>query len=57
MQPYYREKWGYRKGDFPKAEWVSERILSLPLFPAMDEEDVDDVVRAVAEILDEHRRD
>jgi len=54
MQPYYQEKWGYRSGDFPNAERASERILSLPLFPTMSEEDVWDVVRAVEEILARH---
>ena len=56
MQPYYQEKWGYRSGDFPNAERASERILSLPLFPTMSEEDVWDVVRAVEEILARHLR-
>jgi dTDP-4-amino-4,6-dideoxygalactose transaminase len=56
-QPYYRDVWGYRRGDFPNAEWVSGRIISLPLFPAMEEGDVEDVVEAIAEILEERWRD
>lgn len=55
LQPYYQEKWGYRRGDCPNAERASERILSLPLFPTMSEEDVRDVVRAVEEILTAYR--
>ncbi|HEY2990486.1 MAG TPA: DegT/DnrJ/EryC1/StrS aminotransferase family protein [Candidatus Binatia bacterium] len=57
LQPYYRESCGYRAGDFPNAEKAAERIVSLPLFPAMRDDDVRDVVATVAEILDEHRRD
>jgi len=57
MQPYYREKWGYRAGDCPNAARASERILSLPLFPGMEERDVRDATEAVAGILHEHRRD
>jgi dTDP-4-amino-4,6-dideoxygalactose transaminase len=57
LQPYYQKTFGYRAGDFPNAEKASERILSLPLFPAMSESDVRDVVETIAEILDEHRRD
>jgi dTDP-4-amino-4,6-dideoxygalactose transaminase len=57
LQPYYREKWGYRAGDCPNAAKASERILSLPLFPGMEEQDVRDVTETIAEILDEHRRD
>lgn len=54
LQPYYQDKWGYRSGDFPNAERVSERILSLPLFPTVSLEDVKDVAEAVGEVLAEH---
>jgi dTDP-4-amino-4,6-dideoxygalactose transaminase len=56
LQPYYQEQWGYRRGDFPRAERLSERILSLPLFPDMKEPDVEDVVRVITEVLEEHER-
>jgi dTDP-4-amino-4,6-dideoxygalactose transaminase len=48
---YYRETFGYREGSLPVAEEVGARILSLPLFPDMKDEDVDDVVRAIESIL------
>jgi dTDP-4-amino-4,6-dideoxygalactose transaminase len=51
LHPYYQKEFGYRKGDFPSAEWVFEREVSLPLFPGMREEDVMRVVKAVKEIL------
>lgn len=38
---------GYRKGDFPNAEALSEGCLSLPVFPEMTDEEVDYVVKAV----------
>ncbi|HEY3303466.1 MAG TPA: DegT/DnrJ/EryC1/StrS family aminotransferase [Candidatus Binatia bacterium] len=57
LQPYYKERWGYCPGDCPNAAKASERILSLPLFPTMNENDVHDVVETVAELLDEHRKD
>jgi dTDP-4-amino-4,6-dideoxygalactose transaminase len=47
--PYYTRR-GYQRGLCPVAEWAYERLLTLPLFPAMDDRDVDDVVRAVARI-------
>lgn len=56
LQPYYQEQWGYRSGDFPNAERASERIVSLPLFPTMSEQDVQDVVWAVGEILADYRK-
>jgi dTDP-4-amino-4,6-dideoxygalactose transaminase len=47
LQPYYRQRFGYKPEDFPNAAWLSSRILSLPLFPQMTEIDVEDVARAV----------
>jgi dTDP-4-amino-4,6-dideoxygalactose transaminase len=51
LQPYYRETFGYRPDSFPVAADVSERIVSLPLYPAMSDRDVDDVIRAVRKIV------
>lgn len=44
---YYRQL-GWNAGDCPMAEAASERIISLPIFPRMDDEDVRDVVRILA---------
>ncbi len=41
---------GLGRGSLPDAEYVSDRIVSLPLFPAMTDEDAQDVVDAVFEI-------
>jgi len=49
-QPYYRSRFGYGFGDCPVAEAYFERALSLPLYPAMSDADVETVVSAV-EIL------
>lgn len=56
LHPYYATTFGYRPGDFPNAEWASERILSLPLSPAMSEEDVEHVILAVRKVLRRYRR-
>jgi dTDP-4-amino-4,6-dideoxygalactose transaminase len=56
LQGYYRETFGYQRGDLPEAEYVSDRTVSLPLSPAMTEQDVDDVIEAVTDILATHRR-
>ena len=56
MQGYYREHYGYQRGDLPNAEWVSDRTVSLPLSPAMTNEDVEDVIAAVTDIIATHRR-
>jgi len=53
---YYREKYRLRAKDFPAASRAGHTVVSLPLFPAMTEEDVADVVRAVKDVLRRHRR-
>jgi UDP-4-amino-4-deoxy-L-arabinose-oxoglutarate aminotransferase len=51
LQKYYRETMGTRPGMLPNTEWNSDRICSLPLFPAMTQADVDDVVNAIKDVL------
>jgi len=50
-QKYYRETLKASPGGLPNTEWNSERICSLPLFPEMTHDDVDDVVDTIKEIL------
>lgn len=54
--PYYRDHLGIADSDLPVATYASERILSLPLFPKMTENDAADVVTAVKEVIATHRR-
>jgi dTDP-4-amino-4,6-dideoxygalactose transaminase len=56
LHPFYREHFGYRRGDLPKSEAMYDRIVSLPLYPLMSEADVDDVARAVCYIVSANRR-
>ncbi len=51
LLPPYRERFGFRGGEFPVAERVAERSLALPFFTAMTESDVDRVCTALAEAL------
>ena len=47
---------GWKEGDFPHAEYAGRNILTLPLFPAMARADVSRVVRALASVLEAHRK-
>ena len=51
LHKYYRETFGYKKGDFPNAEWIGERTVSLPFYPHMSLRDVEDVIQAVTKIV------
>ncbi len=37
LHPYYREKYGFRKGDFPVAEKLADQCLSMPIYPGLTE--------------------
>ena len=51
LHPIYKNTFGFRYGDFPNAEWVYEREVSLPLYPRMSDEDVEYVIDSVKKIL------
>ena len=53
---YYREKYGWRPEDFPVAHREFTRMLSLPIYPLMTDDDVDDVVAAVRAVVTKYRR-
>ncbi|OGI62702.1 MAG: UDP-4-amino-4,6-dideoxy-N-acetyl-beta-L-altrosamine transaminase [Candidatus Muproteobacteria bacterium RBG_16_60_9] len=51
LYPYYRERFGFKRGDFPIAESIGDRIVSLPLFPDMTDVDQDRVVDAMRDMF------
>ncbi len=51
LHPYYRKNFGYREGDYPRAEAYYERAITLPVFPRMSDEDVDYVIKAVKQVI------
>ena len=52
----YRERMGTDWGDFPKAETLSNQLISLPLYPSMTKEDLEYVADAVEEIARAHQK-
>lgn len=55
LHPYYRQAYGYKRGDFPNAEWISDRTVSLPISAKLSGGDVKDVVTAVRKILSQDK--
>jgi dTDP-4-amino-4,6-dideoxygalactose transaminase len=53
---FYQNRYGYRTGDFPISEDVYNRCLSLPIFPAMVDEDIAHVIETVRAVARESRR-
>jgi dTDP-4-amino-4,6-dideoxygalactose transaminase len=56
LHPYYRNRFGYQRGDYPNTEFVADRTVSLPLSAKLTDEDVEDVVNAVTGILTSRTR-
>lgn len=56
LHKYYRETFGYKLGDFPVVEKIGLNIFSLPIYPAMNSQDTDDVIQAVIKLLKYYRK-
>jgi perosamine synthetase len=51
LQPYMRERYGFREGMFPVAEGVCSRTLALPFFPQLEQDDQARVVETLRAAL------
>ena len=56
LHPHYQQRYGYAPGDFPMAESIFERSISLPIWPGMTDAQVDHVAATLLEICDAARR-
>jgi dTDP-4-amino-4,6-dideoxygalactose transaminase len=56
LHPFYKQTFGCQASDFPQASTAFERIVSLPIYPMMTEQNVNDVIGAVRELVQEYRR-
>ncbi|MDP6787228.1 MAG: UDP-4-amino-4,6-dideoxy-N-acetyl-beta-L-altrosamine transaminase [Rhodospirillales bacterium] len=51
LQPYYRDRFGTKRGDFPQAEAYYDSALTVPLFPALTDDECGRVIAAVLETV------
>ena len=56
IHPYYRETYGYQSDDFPVAYETYQRIISLPIYAKMTDQDVNRVIESVTDIVKSNRR-
>ena len=54
--PFYKKSLSLSSKDFPNAEWVYERCVSLPIYPSMNKEEVEYVIENVLEIFKKHKK-
>ncbi len=57
LHPYYRERFGHAAGEYPIAEDAYERLISLPMFHAMSDHDVEDVIAGVSKVCEAYCRE
>ena len=51
LQPYYRERFGYQRGDFPVCERTADRTLALPFHPQLTPDEIHRVATALKDLL------
>lgn len=56
LHKFYRETFEFKKGDYPQAEHIGERTVSLPFYPHMSEQDVINVIEAVRKIVEYYQK-
>lgn len=55
LHPYYKKTFGYKKGDFPNAEFVGERTVSLPLSVTLDRSEISYIINSVRDIINKYK--
>ena len=47
LKTYYRQKHGYKKGDLPKTEKISGKVLTLPLYPTLKKTEINNITKII----------
>lgn len=55
MHPYYRDVWGYQPHDLPQCYELYQRIISLPIYPSLTDDEVAYVANTLIDIVTKHR--
>ena len=56
LHPYYQNTYHYKPADFPNASFLSQRVVSLPVYPKLTKRDINRVVKAVTDIITTARK-
>jgi dTDP-4-amino-4,6-dideoxygalactose transaminase len=56
LHPFYRDTYHLSPEDFPAALGIYQREISLPMYPGMSDDDVDDVIATVEQIIETHKK-
>jgi len=53
---FYQQKFGLKKGILPNVEWLFPRLFTIPLFPKMTDDDINDVINALEKVLTYYKK-
>ena len=53
LTKFYREKFGYKEGDLPITEEISKKVLTLPMYPTLEKEEMDYVITKIKQFMEE----
>lgn len=56
VQAYYKNRFKFKNNTFPNAAYLTDRIVSLPLYPAMNQREVDIVIKAVIKLINYYKK-
>ncbi len=51
LMTYYRERFGYKEGDFPNAEEIGSRTLTIPFYPKLKDDEIEYVIESLLDIV------
>jgi len=50
LQPYYKDNFGFKEGDYPIAENFYKQEISIPMYPALEDDDLEYIVKTIKEL-------
>ena len=51
LQPFYKNNYGFKTGDFPNSEDFYKKEISLPIYPLLSTEDLSDITSSISRII------
>ena len=47
LKTFYKKEFGYKRGDLPMTEEISEKVLTLPLYPTLAKKEIDYIIKNI----------
>ncbi|MBU2633751.1 MAG: DegT/DnrJ/EryC1/StrS family aminotransferase [Nanoarchaeota archaeon] len=52
LKEFYKKNYGYKEGDLPKTEKISDRILTIPMYPDMKKDEMDFIIKTIKDFFE-----